>query len=151
MTTSRQTITYDGCALEAVELHNVKVRDCAACGERLTSIPSIEGLYSLLAGLIIQKPERLTGAEVRFLRKRLGWSSSDFAATFGVTPETVSRWESEARRMSTTADRLLRVCVAKMEPATEYPLEHLRDVANESPHTTRYQLTREGAVWHTAV
>jgi DNA-binding transcriptional regulator YiaG len=47
-----------------------------------------------------------TGEEVRFLRKSLGWSGSDFAKHMGVAEETVSRWENDAAPIGPQADRL---------------------------------------------
>lgn len=40
---------------------------------------------------IARSPERLGPAEIRFLRKYVGYSGKDFARFVGVTPETVSR------------------------------------------------------------
>jgi DNA-binding transcriptional regulator YiaG len=39
-----------------------------------------------IAHAVIAKRERLTPAEIRFLRKFLGWSGADFAAHVGTTP-----------------------------------------------------------------
>jgi hypothetical protein len=40
---------------------------------------------------VIAKRSRLTAAEVKFLRKYLGWSGADFARHMGVAPESTGR------------------------------------------------------------
>jgi DNA-binding transcriptional regulator YiaG len=97
------------------------------------AIPNIEGLHRQIAQSVTAKRGRLTGAEVRFLRKWLGLSGVDFAQHMGVSAETVSRWEQSANPIGTTADRLLRWLVVTREPVSEYPLELLKHVAREKP------------------
>lgn len=102
--------------LPYVVLMNLEVMVCQNCGEKEYMIPRIEDLHRLLARVVINKPGRLTGDEIRFLRTHLGYSSGDFARRMGVTIEQVSRWEHEKSAMSATAERLLRLLVAYTEP-----------------------------------
>src|SRR5262245_6161626 len=88
---SRENIKYDASGLPGITLENVEVRRCPVCGEYEVVIPRLEELHALIASTIIQKPARLTGNEVRYLRKFLGWSGADFARMMGAQPETVSR------------------------------------------------------------
>ena len=108
-----------------VLLKGVKKTSCPECGEIGVVIPKINQLNETIAKAIAAKPERLAPAEVRFLRKQLGWSGKDFAHRFGVTPETVSRWENGARQMSATAERLLRLSAIELSPVDEYPVPDL--------------------------
>jgi DNA-binding transcriptional regulator YiaG len=62
-------------------------------------------------------PNVVLVAEVRFLRKHLGWSGADFAAHMGVDPTTVSAWENERKPFGTSSDRLLRLIVARQAPS----------------------------------
>jgi putative zinc finger/helix-turn-helix YgiT family protein len=133
----RENVRYDMCGLPGVTLQGVEVRRCAACGEFEIAIPRIEDLHRALARSVIEKRARLTGQEIRFLRKVLGWSGADFAAHMGTTPETVSRWEQEAVRMGVIADRLLRLMVATRSPVQDYTLETLKGVAVEDPKPRR--------------
>lgn len=100
-----------------VTLLNVELRRCPDGHHVEAVIPALDGLYRALAIAVITKPSRLAPNEVRFLRKHLDWSGRDMARYFGVTPETVSRWESTTNPMSMrpTADRLLRTLVANRE------------------------------------
>lgn len=114
----------------------VTVATCGRCGDTYTSIPSIEELHRQIAAAVIRKRGRLASAEIRFLRKYLGWSGSDFAKRMGTKPETVSRWENGRAPMGPQADRLLRVLVAKDTPVMEYSADVLAQVAaDESPAT----------------
>ncbi|MBW2258619.1 MAG: helix-turn-helix domain-containing protein [Deltaproteobacteria bacterium] len=107
-------------ALPGVLLINVPIWTCANCGEKEVGIPKMNQLQEVLAHAVANKPGHLSTAEIRFLRKHLGWSGRDFAAAFDVTPETVSRWENGERNMSATAERLLRMCATRLEPLKDY-------------------------------
>jgi|SRR5437867_2752289 len=148
MKTARENFRYDGCGLPAITLISVEVSRCPQCGEYEVVIPAIEDLHRAIAGAIVAKRTRLTPAEVRFLRKLLGWSGADFAERMGVTGETVSRWETGAATIGPTADRLLRLMVAFQRPAEEYSLNILREVAQGQPAPTRLGLKADKSGWH---
>jgi putative zinc finger/helix-turn-helix YgiT family protein len=128
---------YTECGLPNVIIEDaVKVTTCGRCGETYTSIPAIEGLHREIAAAVIRKKGRLAPAEIRFLRKYLGWSGADFAKRTGTKPETVSRWENGRTLMGPQADRLLRLLVAKETPVVEYSVDVLAQVAADSGPTT---------------
>jgi len=87
--------------------------------------PTVEQLHRAIALAVARKPARLTGPEVRFLRKVLGWSGVDFARHIGVSPEIVSKWENDREAIGAANDRLLRLLVANSEPVSHYPVEEL--------------------------
>jgi len=147
MKTDRENFLYDACGLPGVTLVGVEVSRCPGCGQYEVSIPQIEELHKLIAHTLIRKQARLSGAEVRFLRKWLGWSAADFAAHVGVTPETVSRWETSAVPMGATADRLLRLMVVTKEPVRDYSLELLKDVDGEAAQPLRLGMRSDQGGW----
>jgi putative zinc finger/helix-turn-helix YgiT family protein len=118
----RENHRYVESGLPNVTLVKVEVRRCPHCGEEELVIPKIEQLHRVLAGAVAMKTERLTHHEIRFLRKYLGWSGADFAAHFGVVPETVSRWESGHQVMNPTAEKLLRILALRLEPIKDYSI-----------------------------
>lgn len=124
---------YTACGLPNVYLDGVETRTCPACGTSEVAIPRVALLHRLIAREVANNAARLTGAEIRFLRKYLGWSGRDMARHFGVTPETVSRWENDKEPMGATADRLLRVLAMRAEPVEAYPTERLSEVALADP------------------
>jgi putative zinc finger/helix-turn-helix YgiT family protein len=121
----------------------VKVTVCERCGETYTSIPDIEELHRQIVAAVIRKKGRLAPAEIRFLRKWLGWSGVDFARRTGTKPETVSRWENGKASMSPQADRLVRLLVAKETPVMEYPVDVLAQVAADDGPSTPVRIELE--------
>ncbi len=122
--------TYPYASLPGLTLAGVEIYRCA-CGEEEVSIPRIEDLHRTIAGELLRRKGHLAPVEIRFLRKLLGWSGVDFAKHFGVTPETVSRWESGKKPMGPVAERLLRLCVATKTPVDDYSVEDLQAVAED--------------------
>jgi putative zinc finger/helix-turn-helix YgiT family protein len=135
---------YVESGLPNVELENVvTTTTCTKCGETYTGIPAIEDLHRKIAAAIIRKKGRLAPEEVRFLRKLLGWSGTDFAKRMGTQPETVSRWEHGKAAMGPQADRLLRLLVARETPVTEYPVDVLSQVAAHERSTKPVKVEME--------
>lgn len=147
MKTKRENYRYDAVGLPGITLRDVEVSRCPKCGEYEVAIPRIEDLHRAIAQAVIGKRERLTPAEIRFLRKFLGWSGADFAAHVGATPETVSRWETGGTPMGVTADRLLRLMVASRQPVADYSLDMLTVVAREQPKPIRLRMEVSGGEW----
>lgn len=124
----RGDYSYSESGLPNVTLMNLELHSCSSCGEEMASIPKIEELHRVLAFSIAMHPSKLSGSEVRFLRKYLGWSGKDFASTMGVAPETVSRWENSKEKIGLLSDRLLRMMVLRLKPVEEYPTERLSEL-----------------------
>jgi len=128
------------------------VARCQKCGATEVLIPNLEGLHRAIARDIVAEQTRLAPAEVRFLRKVLGWSGADFAAHMGTSPETVSRWETGATPIGPQADRLLRLMVMTKDPVDDYRrLDLLKTVARTKATVARRVIakvaTRHGK-WH---
>ena len=107
--------TFSGLPYEVLLL-NVPIHRCPECGEQADSVPRPEELHRTLGLHIVERAERLSGAEVRFLRKLLDWSAKDLASVFGVDSKTVSRWENDKDPMGPVGERLLRLLVRDLEP-----------------------------------
>jgi putative zinc finger/helix-turn-helix YgiT family protein len=148
MRTARENFKYEASGLPNVTLVGVEVSRCPSCGEYEVAIPSIEGLHRALALAVVRKRARLTAQEIRFLRKSLGWSGADFAARMGVTPESVSRWETGALAIGGTADRLLRLMVLSSQPVADYTLDLMKEVAQDDPAPLRIGMRADETGWH---
>ena len=147
MTTTHENYSYAACGLPHITLTGVEVRRCSECGEHEVVIPKIEQLHQAIAEAVIAKKARLAAAEVRFLRKHLGWSGADFARHMGVTPETVSRWENDREPIGPVADRLLRLMVVTKAPKREYSIEALAGLEDDFvPARVRLSVDTHG--WH---
>jgi len=148
MTSARENYSYTASGLPYVTLKGVEVRRCPECGEHEVVIPKIEQLHQCIALAIVLKKSRLMPAEVKFLRKHLGWSGADFARHMGVAPETVSRWENGREPMGGVADRLLRLMVVTQAPNRDYAIDALANLEEEaSPTRIKVFADRQG--WHT--
>ena len=152
MSESSDAYRYYESGLPNVVLVGVTVYRCKDCGAEYVSIPDIEGLHRALAMVVITKDGRLTPAEVRFLRKSLGWSGADFARKFHVSPSAVSRWESEQSKslMSKANELRLRDMVAHGKKIEDYE-SHMEDIAlEESASPINFKLIHERSGWNMA-
>jgi putative zinc finger/helix-turn-helix YgiT family protein len=145
--TKRENYRYEAVGLPGITLQDVEVSRCGKCGEYEVSIPRIEDLHQTIAQTVISKNGRLTPAEIRFLRKHLGWTGAEFAVHFGAARETVSRWENGSVPMGPTAERLLRMIVANPSARTSGSLSLLKPGARPSSKPFRIGLKVANGEW----
>jgi DNA-binding transcriptional regulator YiaG len=103
-----QNYEYRQCGLNNVVLTGVLVFHCP-CGEVSVEIPALSVLHRFIAFELLRKPSLLVGEEIRYLRKFVGYTASDFAAEIGTSNVTISRWERGVGRITRNADRVLRL------------------------------------------
>jgi transcriptional regulator with XRE-family HTH domain len=63
-------------------------------GKVMTEIPALKQLMKLIAKDLVYSPDPLSGSEIRFLRKRMGFKAIDMAASLFIEPESLSRIEN---------------------------------------------------------
>src|SRR6185312_11976411 len=73
------------------------------------AVPNAEEMAAAVALALCFMPVRLTGAEVRFIRRVLGMTGQELAAAVEMTPETLSRWEHGKRAVGGWADKAIRM------------------------------------------
>jgi putative transcriptional regulator len=146
MTRNRENYLYAESGLPGVTLKGVEVRRCAACGDHSVIIPAVAGLHRAIAHAVIQKASALTGDELRFLRKHLGYSGRDFAEVVGARPETVTRWERGDLAVPPQLDRLVRLMIVHNDSKLDYSLNALRSVG-ERAEPSRFGFVREHDNW----
>ena len=95
--------------LSGVTLQGVELIQCEHCGNEDPIIPRINDLMRALVVALIAKPYRLTGEEVRFLRKYLRKTAAELAQLLHVNKTTVSKWENDEDPIGEQSERLLRV------------------------------------------
>lgn len=136
----REVRRYDIGLDEPVVLEGVEVSHCPECGEEFLGIPHVEELHKYVAHQIAQKKAGLTPKEIRYLRTYLGYSGVVFASKLGVTPETVSRWESptSSTPIGAPSERLLRLMALTQEPQHLYPLD---EWGSEDTAPSRFRLS----------
>jgi DNA-binding transcriptional regulator YiaG len=62
---------------------------------------------------LIHKHSRLTGEELRFIRKHFEMTMTEFGKVFGVTHVAVLKWESGENRVLPTTDLCVRIFVLR--------------------------------------
>jgi transcriptional regulator with XRE-family HTH domain len=77
-------------------------------------IPDTLGLIAAAAVYRVTIPQRLSGAELKFLRKALKMSSKKLAELLGVTAETLSRCENDRMPMNPTTEKYLRMMAGSL-------------------------------------
>ena len=122
-------------AFNEVALVEGVVYTCPECGERYEGLRKVEELSRAVAHHIARAVERLSPAEIRYLRKYLGYSSTDFAEFLGVALETVSRWESKTspKPMKLSTEKLLRFMALHDQPISDYGLDEAGTQKKRSP------------------
>ena len=133
--------------LPNVHLRSIPARKCTACGALRIAIPAIESLHRAIALALLKKQTRLTGREVRFLRKYIGLSGVDFARRIGATPEAVSRWETDLKPIGPQSERLLRLLVVTMGQVQEYPIESFDSIDSKLSLPADLTLERSNRDW----
>ncbi len=111
--------------LENVTLVNVERFHCPECGEEFFGYGNLEALHEKIAALFLQKKALLTGKEIRFIRKHLGYSGIKFAELVGYEPETVYRIEGGKNPVTPAFDRLIRFFAASKITDRNYDLHDL--------------------------
>jgi len=143
-----RTRTYQIAGLRKVTLHHPPVSQCANCGYRDPVIRDMASLRRAVLNALIRKRARLIPREIRFLRKHLGWSGTEFSVYMGQTPETVSRWVNGRTAMGVTADRLLRLLVVMNTTGAEFSLKRFRVVASEPVGATPIAVEFRDGQWN---
>ena len=113
---------YKECGLDNVILVGVERYHCDQCGEDYFGFSNMQQLHDVIARILLQKRGLLSGKEVRFLRKHLGYSGAMFGKLIGYEHETISRIETGAQPVTMAFDRLVRFSVAAKMPDRDYDL-----------------------------
>ena len=147
LTSGPEAYLYTESGLPNVVLAGVEVRRCPSCGHHELVLPRVTELHRTIALAIIHKHTRLSGAEVRFLRKYLGWSGAAFARHIGVDPSTVSNWETDKDPIGSTSDRLVRLMVVHGVQLEDYSLEELTKIVDERTPPIELRVTPKARGW----
>lgn len=101
-----------GIPFEVTLLDSVKQVINPKTGEvEKTIIPNVPGLLKCVAMSRILLARKLSGSELKFIRKAFKMPAKTLADKIGVTPEHLSRCESGERVLSAGAEKCLRISV----------------------------------------
>lgn len=102
-----KTFLYKGLGI-SVKLVNVPMKKAA--GVWCLDI-NMNKLMLFILREIIHKPNALTGDELRYIRKHLQMTTTEFGKTFGVSHVAVLKWESGKNRISPPLELCIRLHV----------------------------------------
>ena len=110
---------------------------------RAVSIYNLEGLHDTIASKLVDGPNRLTGAELRFLRHELDISQKRLGKFLGKTEQAVARWEKATdKAVDPIADRMLRLLYLEFKQGGSPVLDLLKRLA-EADHKSAVELRLE--------
>jgi putative transcriptional regulator len=113
----RRNYQYTDSGLSNVVLQGVEVARCDACGSEDVILPFPERIHWAIArALVAENPARMTGEQLRFLRKHLGFSGEQLARHLGTDKTKISKWERGEDPIGKSTDRLVRLLVAELDP-----------------------------------
>jgi putative zinc finger/helix-turn-helix YgiT family protein len=95
--------------LRHVVLCGISLIECPTCKNVDPIIPSLNDLFSSLAHAVVNKPSRLKGDEIRFLRKYVHKTQAQFARIVGLDPTTISKYENDDDIPGAQTDKLIRL------------------------------------------
>lgn len=98
---------YMSCGLQNVWLVNGYIERDTPYG-KVVAIADVEGLHQVLALNFLYTKPRLSGGEIRFLRKELNMSQKRLAEILGNDAQTIALWEKKGRAPK-AADRFIRM------------------------------------------
>lgn len=102
-----ETFVYEGLGFP-IKLIDVPMKKM--CGEWVIDIDMVE-LQLVVLRYLVYKPTRLTKDELRFIRKFLVLTTSDFGRSFGVSHAAVLQWEKGKRRLTPSTEFCIRLHV----------------------------------------
>ena len=97
-----------------VTLMDVDVVECRRCGNIDPVIPDLNGMMHVIAFAIISQPCKMSGREIRFVRKYLGMNGRKFSELLRIDPTTLSKWENGDDEIGAQSDRLIRLLATTM-------------------------------------
>jgi DNA-binding transcriptional regulator YiaG len=119
------TYRYTECGLDNVIIHGVEfiVDDD---GEKVVSIPNINGLHKAIAESILLRQASISGRELRFIRTEMGLTQAELAAIVHREPLAVSRWERGECPIDNNIEAIIRlVALERLDIDTDHTVQEL--------------------------
>jgi putative zinc finger/helix-turn-helix YgiT family protein len=136
VTPERRNYPYTESGLSNVVLQGVEVAECPACGHYEVTIPHLAKIHRAIALALAKSPVRLTGAQLRFLRKHVGYNGEQLAKYLHTDKTRISKWERGEDPIGPSNDRLVRLLVAALDKDLSGNVSsiaaHLPEISDES-------------------
>jgi len=95
-----------------VKAKGIHAYTCTGCGERFEEYPVTRAFKEYIVKALVTVKRDLTGKELAFVRKSLGYSATKWSSLIGVNYVTLSNWENEKKKHNKTAEMALRMRAA---------------------------------------
>ena len=115
MKVEKEMHQYFECGLNYVYLVDGFKRVRLDDGEVGFVIEDVDGLHFAIRKHVAELPRRLSGQEIRFLRKEIDVSQRQLAMVLDVDEQTVSLWERDAHQIPQAAEIVLRAWVKECD------------------------------------
>ena len=129
VTPERRSYRYAESGLSNVILQGIELADCPNCGNTDVIIRRMAKIHGAIAQALTNSPGRLTGEQLRFLRKRLALSGDQLGSYLHTDKTKISKWERGEDRIGPATDRLVRLLAAALDddlrPGVSSIAEHL--------------------------
>lgn len=119
-----------GAPFKVVVVDCVSVNMDAETGEEIVQIPDLVGLINAVVRTRAWHPRKLSGPDIKFIRKALGMRAKPLAQFLDMSPEHFSRCESGQKVMSTSNERIFRL-MAYVSSFVKNPSDIFRDQFSE--------------------
>lgn len=139
---------YIECGLPNVWLLNGYEKSQTPYGDGV-AIHDVDGLHRCIAGVLCDKPDRLTGAEFRFLRRELDFSQTMIGELLGLTSRQIRHIETGTTGVKNPYNLLIRhMYLASIDIHRTYidVFERLREI-DVQWHEQLSLATHEGEDW----
>lgn len=103
---------YESCGLDNIYLINGYAMHETEYGQAV-SIENLDSLHQAIVSELVNAPRRLTGSEVRFLRKELDMSQKSLGGLMDKTDQMVAHWEKENYSMPQSDELILRMLASE--------------------------------------
>lgn len=106
-----------------------------------------DDLEQCIRRLLVRKPTRFQGWDLRFLRRGLGLSQADVGAQIDRDAQTIARWEKSADPIPSAVDLAIRTrFAARFEPqlSTQEILDYVDGRGERLPTSIYFRLTNDG-------
>lgn len=127
--------------LKNVMLRGLELVHCDHCGSEDPVFHAMNSLMRAIALALINKPYRLAGEEVRFLRTYLGLTQEKFSRLLHIDKTTLSKWENNDDPVGTQSDLAIRMVVMAKDAALQ---PKLTEVVNQKLEQIRFTERRKG-------
>jgi DNA-binding transcriptional regulator YiaG len=100
-------------------------------GESYTSIDDMDGLHKAIAEAVVDSKKPLTNEEFKFLRIELNVSQKILATRFGVSEQTIARYEKGQSDIPRTTDAALRALYMESQEKNN-PVSYFLDLLSDA-------------------